>query len=128
MAERDAGVAAEALTQAHRSVLGQVGAFLPERVPVIAGLREPFGALSAATRELPEHYHQPAEGVRGWLDGLFGHPDHDVLSAARRADVATKSGLLAVLSVLAHTYRWDTVPPFPPGRSSWSGVTSWTQP
>ena len=111
MAERDGGSAAEALARAHRSVVGPVGAFLPERVPVIAGLPEPFGAMSAAARELPEHYHQPAEGVREWLGGLFGRPDPDVLSAAGQADMAIKSGLLAVLSVLAHTYRWDTVPP-----------------
>jgi CRP-like cAMP-binding protein len=102
---------ADALLDAHHTLLGPVGTFLPERVPVIAGLPEPFAAFRAAMDDLPEHYQHPGAGVRGWLDGLFGRSDPDVLAAVRAADVATKAGLFGVLTILVHTHRWDTAPP-----------------
>jgi hypothetical protein len=102
---------AETLLDAHRTLLGPVGTFLPERVPVIAGLPEPFAAFRAAVDDVPERYQHPGAGVRGWLDGLFGRSDPDVLDAARAADVATKAGLFGVLTILVHAYRWDTAPP-----------------
>jgi hypothetical protein len=103
--------AADALLESYRTRLGPGASFLPDRVPVIAGLVGPFGALRAAAEELPERYQQPATGVRAWLDGLFGEADPAVKVALHDADSATKAGLAAVLSFLAHTYRWDTTPP-----------------
>src|SRR2546421_5192576 len=102
---------ADALLDAHRILLGPVGTFLPERVPVIAGLSGPFAAFRVAMADLAEHYQHPGAGVRGWLDGLFGRSDPDVLSAVRAADVATKAGLFGILTILVHAYRWDTAPP-----------------
>jgi hypothetical protein len=102
---------ADALLDAHRTLLGPVGTFLPERVPVIAGLPEPFTAFRDAMGDLAEHYQHPGAGVRGWLDGLFGRCDPDVLSAVRAADVATQAGLFGILTILVHAYRWDTAPP-----------------
>ena len=86
-------------------------AFLPDRVPVIASLAEPFAGLRDAAAELPEWYQQPAAGVRSWLDGLFGEADPGLAAAARAADGATKAGLLTCLAIHVHSYRWDTTPP-----------------
>jgi hypothetical protein len=102
---------ADALVDSYRALLGPGGSFLPERVPVFASLPEPFAAFYAATAELSDRYHQPAGGVRKWLDGLFGLSDPEVVAAAAKADVATKAGIFGILTVLAHLYRWDTVPP-----------------
>ncbi len=104
---------ANALVDSYRALLGPVGAFLPDRVPVFASLPEPFAAFYGATAELADRYHQPAGGVRKWLDGLFGAPDPGVVAAATQADAATKAGLFGLVTVLAHLYRWDAVPPAP---------------
>ncbi len=105
--------AAAILIDAHRDLLGPVGAFLPQRVPVTRGLAEPFGSYAAAAAELPQRYQHPGAGVRGWLDSLFGRPDPDLLAAVGEAGVPTRDGLFAVLSHLVHAYRWDTAPPLP---------------
>jgi CRP-like cAMP-binding protein len=105
--------AAAALLDAHRTLLGPVGTFLPPRVPLISRLPEPFAAFRAAVDDLPDHYQHPAAGVRGWLDGLFGRCEPEVLAAVEAADVATRAGLFAILTILIHAYRWDTAPPAP---------------
>jgi hypothetical protein len=102
---------ADALAASYRVRLGPLGAFLPERVPAFAALPEPFAGYYAVTAELADRYHQPAGGVRKWLDGLFGQSRPDVVAAATGADPATKAGIFGILTVLAHLYRWDTVPP-----------------
>ncbi|HVM15682.1 MAG TPA: cyclic nucleotide-binding domain-containing protein [Egibacteraceae bacterium] len=104
---------AGALIDARRRLLGSTGAFLPARVPRLNGLPDPFAPLAAVTMELAEHYHKPAAGVRRWIDSLFGEADPALEEAVLGADEATKAGLFAVLAVLAHLYRWDTVPPDP---------------
>ncbi len=109
-APRPGAAEAQRLLDARRTLLG-VGAFLPERVPVIGGLAEPFAAFRAAMEELPDHYQHPGAGVRGWLDRLFGRADPDVLATVQAADVATKTGLFGILTILVHAYRWDTAPP-----------------
>jgi hypothetical protein len=115
------GATIESLVDAHRRLLGPAGVFLPHRVPVIDGLADPFTALRDAGAELPEHFQHPGKGVRGWLDDEFGLADPDVLAAARDADEATRAGLFGVLTILAHAYRWDTVPP-DPARFAETGV------
>ena len=101
----------EALVEAHRALLGPVGTFLPPRVPVIRGLPEPLASFRRAGDELADRYQHPGAGVRGWLDGLFGHSDPEVLAALRAADAATRAGLFGILAILVHAYRWDTAPP-----------------
>ena len=102
---------AAALVDAYGRLLRPIGAFLPGRVPVVGQLPEPFTPFAAATSDLAERYHQPAAGVRRWLDAAFGQANPDLAAAAVAADEATKAGLFGVLAVLAHLYRWDTVPP-----------------
>ena len=101
--------AAERIRRAYDTELGSVRAFLPERVPidVLPPLLQPY---LNATGELTLRY-PVGGGVRGWLDGLFGRRAPDVVALLPALSEPERQRLMTVLSVLAHAYRWDSVPP-----------------
>jgi extracellular factor (EF) 3-hydroxypalmitic acid methyl ester biosynthesis protein len=92
--------------------LGPIGAFLPERVPPVR-LPPPFDDHTEAAAGLAEHFPAGRGGVRRWLDARFGSPDPALAGAVADLDVLGRHKLLSALTALAHTYRWDTVPPDP---------------
>jgi indoleamine 2,3-dioxygenase len=98
------------LRAAYEIDLGPVGAFLPARVPldVLPGPYQPF--LDACA-ELPARYPVGRGGVRRWLDTEFGESRPAARSGLGGLTPAAQETLLTALSVLGHTYRWDTIPP-----------------
>lgn len=92
--------------------LGDVGAFLPARVPV-DDLPPVLARFGLACAQLPGRYPRDRGGVRSWLDGEFRRDHLEVRRAISRLDHAQAESLLTILCVLGHTYRWNTVPPAP---------------
>ena len=98
------------LTASYRADLGDVGAFLPDRVP-LAELPAPFDRFLSACAELPDRYPAERGGVRVWFDGAFAHEDPAVMGAIAGLSAGESQTLMTALSALGHTYRWDQVPP-----------------
>ncbi|HWC12012.1 MAG TPA: hypothetical protein VG455_12400 [Acidimicrobiales bacterium] len=90
--------------------LGNVGAFLPDRVP-LDGLPLVFSPFASACAELAFRYAAESGGVRRWLAREFRRDDPRVTSAVARLTSGERETLMTALSVLGHTYRWDRVPP-----------------
>lgn len=95
---------------AYETDLGPVGAFLPERTPPDA-LPPPFARYADACLELPRRHPAACGGVRAWLDEEFGSVDPVVTSRVAELSQAELEALMTALSFLAHSYRWDTIPP-----------------
>lgn len=100
------------VSASYRRDLGEVGAFLPSRVP-LDQLPPPLHRFLEAAAELAARYPQGRGGVRRWLDETFASADPAVARAMRGLSPAESETLMTVLSCLGHTYRWDTVPPAP---------------
>lgn len=98
------------LAASHRADLGEVGAFLPSRVP-LDELPAPFDRYFSACAELPDRYPADRGGVRGWLDRELAQEDPAVMAAIAGLSPAEGQTLMTALSALGHTYRWDQVPP-----------------
>ena len=98
------------LRESYRRDLGAVGTFLPDTVPVDR-LPAEFAPFLAACAELPGRYPADRGGVRAWLDRMFGAADPAVTGAVGSLAEPELHALLTALSVLAHVYRWDHVPP-----------------
>lgn len=96
----------------YENELGPIGAFLPARVPVNE-LPAALMHFIAACDELPSRYPREHGGVRCWLDREFRHETRRVHRAVSQLDAGQADALMTALSTLAHTYRWDTVPPHP---------------
>ena len=92
--------------------LGEVGGFLPGRVP-LDELPTVFQPYLWACAQLPAHYPADSGGVRTWLEGEFAREDPAVRNAIPRLGGAERDRLMTILAVLGHTYRWDCVPPAP---------------
>jgi len=103
---------AERLRDAQRKLLPDVGAFLPERVPLDC-LPEPLQPYLEACTRLPEHYPLGKGGVRAFMRDRFARFDPQVAAAMDGLSPIEEWTLLTAFAVLGHTYRWDTVPPRP---------------
>jgi indoleamine 2,3-dioxygenase len=90
--------------------LGEARAFLPSRVP-LDELPVPFARHLSACAALPTRYSRGGGGVRRWLEREFERDDPAVRRHIPRLSDTERDGLMTVLSVLGHTYRWDCVPP-----------------
>lgn len=101
---------ARLLRASYEEDLGDVGAFLPNRVPVDE-LPPPFGRYLSACAELSAHYPEERGGVRRWLEREFASADPAVTDAVTTLSTGEREMLMTALSALAHTYRWDRVPP-----------------
>ncbi len=108
----DAKRVAERLRASYEEDLGEVAAFLPNRVP-LDELPSPFDRYLSACDELPTRYPEETGGVRGWLGREFACEDPSVTRAVARLSTGERETLMTALSALAHTYRWDRVPPAP---------------
>jgi hypothetical protein len=103
---------AEQLRDARRVLLQDVGAFLPERVP-LDRLPEPLQPYLEACARLPDHYPLSKGGVRGFMRDRFARFDSQAAAAMDALSPIEEWTLLTAFAVLGHTYRWDTVPPRP---------------
>ncbi len=92
--------------------LGDVRAFLPSRVPPNE-LPSAFAPYLAACAEVAGRYPEGQGGVRGWLEGEFARYEPAVRQAIRGLSEPERDKMLTLLSVLGHTYRWNSVPPAP---------------
>ncbi|MBW3557723.1 MAG: indoleamine 2,3-dioxygenase, partial [Actinobacteria bacterium] len=92
--------------------LGELRAFLPGRVP-LDELPSAFEPCLSACAQLPLRYPADSGGVRRWLEGEFPRDDPAVRNAITGLGEAERDRLMTALAVLAHTYRWDCVPPAP---------------
>lgn len=101
---------AQRLRVSYRADLGDVAAFLPNRVP-LDEIPVPFERYLFACAELPARYPAERGGVRRWLDREFAREDSAVTGAIARLDTAERETLMTALSILGHSYRWDHVPP-----------------
>lgn len=101
---------AASVRRSYESDLGQIGTFLPSRVPVDE-LPPPLQRFLSACTELPHRYPRANGGVRAWLDQDFRRDSSEVRRAMHRLDGAESDALMTALSALGHTYRWDSVPP-----------------
>jgi CRP-like cAMP-binding protein len=106
------GSYAERLRDARRTLLGDVGAFLPQRVP-LDRLPEPLQPYLEACACLPQHYPSGKGGVRAFVGDRFARFDPQVAAAMDRLSLIEQWTLLTAFAALGHTYRWDTVPPRP---------------
>ncbi len=100
------------LRASYEADLGEVGAFLPNRVP-LDELPAPFERYLMACAELPARYPEERGGVRRWLEREFAREDPAVTGAIARLSTGERETLMTALSTLGHTYRWDRVPPAP---------------
>lgn len=101
---------AEKVRSAYLADLGPIGAFLPQHVP-LETLPGPYQAYLDACAELPQHYPAQHGGVRDWLDRQFAEPRPADVAGLGSLLPAQQERLVTALSVLAHAYRWDTIPP-----------------
>lgn len=102
----------ELLRATYETDLGEVSAFLPDRVP-LDELPGPFEHYVSACAELPARYPKERGGVRRWLEREFACEDPAVTRALTRLSTPERETLMTAVSVLGHTYRWDAVPPAP---------------
>jgi CRP-like cAMP-binding protein len=100
------------LRDAQRRLLPDVGAFLPERVP-LDRLPEPLQPYLDACACLPQHYPLSKGGVRAFMRDRFARFDPHVAAVIHSLSPIEDWTLLTAFAVLGHTYRWDTVPPRP---------------
>jgi hypothetical protein len=100
------------LSASYEVDLGNVAAFLPDRVPV-EELPKPFERYLSACAELPLRFAQQSGGVRRWLEREFESEDPAVSRGMAQLSTGQRETLMTALSALGHTYRWDTVPPAP---------------
>lgn len=98
------------LRTSYQRDLGPIGAFLPAMVPVDE-LPPLFAPYVAACDELPTRYPREHGGVRRWMDHEFRRDRPEVGRAIARLDPAEADALMTALCALAHTYRWDSLPP-----------------
>ena len=98
------------LRDAQRRLLPDVGAFLPERVP-LDRLPEPLQPYLDACACLPQHYPLSKGGVRAFMRDRFARFDPHVAAVIHSLSPIEDWTLLTAFAVLGHTYRWDTVPP-----------------
>jgi CRP-like cAMP-binding protein len=103
---------AERLRTAQRQLLGEVSAFLPERVPLDT-LPGPLQPYLDACADLSDRFPAAKGGVRAVLRERFRRFDPQVEDAMRKLSPMEEWTLLTALCALGHTYRWDTVPPRP---------------
>ena len=103
---------AERVRRAYQTHLNEEGGFLPPAVP-LDHLPAPFEPFLKECAELP--YPFPAErgGVRTWLNDLFKDDNPAITSAIDGLRYMERLKLMTVLSILGHSFRWDTVPPRP---------------
>ncbi len=101
---------ARLLRASYQADLGDVAAFLPDRVP-LDELPAPFERFLSACAELPGRYPAERGGVRRWLEREFAREDPAVPRALARLSTGERETLMTALSVLGHCYRWDRVPP-----------------
>ncbi len=90
--------------------LGDVAAFLPNRVP-LDELPGPFERYLSACAELPARYPVESGGVRRWLEREFPRDDPVAHRAIAGLSAGESETVMTALSALCHTYRWDCVPP-----------------
>jgi hypothetical protein len=100
------------LTQEFERCLSGEGGFLPSTVPG-AALPDAFSRFLAAIDELPSHYHGAEASVRAWLDREFADQAHSLDIEIDQLDGPRCDALMTVLSILCHSYRWDSAPPRP---------------
>ena len=98
---------AQRLRNAQRTLLGEVRAFLPERVP-LDRLPEPLQPYLDVCARLPEHYPAGRGGVRAFLRDAIPRYEPDVAAAMDRLSPIEQWTLLTAFAVLGHTWRWDT--------------------
>jgi hypothetical protein len=98
------------LRASYETDLGDVRAFLPNRVPPNE-LPAPFERYLSACAELPARYSGEGGGVRRWLEREFAREDAAVVGTIARLTAGERETLMTALSTLGHTYRWDRVPP-----------------
>src|SRR5262245_34904578 len=105
----------EAARQAYDEGLSMHGGFLPPEVP-LTSLPGPLGRYVDICRELPTHYHAPYAHARPWLDERMIGGDPDEVEQAAALTEAQCQLMMTVLGLLAHAYRWDSMPPRPEER------------
>lgn len=101
---------AEGLKQIYRTYMNEEGGFLPNFVPLDT-LPEPFHLYVETVNNLHEHYAGQYGGVRAWMDSIFYKYDEALNTVIQNLNNKEKQKLMTVLTVLAHTYRWDSMPP-----------------
>lgn len=101
--------AARAVTDAFSRYLSVEGGFLPSYVP-LSTLPVRLAHYTEALDLLPATYSRDLGGVREWMDERFRNFNPDLLSEIATLNDPEQHKLLVVLSILAHTYRWDSVP------------------
>lgn len=101
--------AARAVTEAFSRYLSVEGGFLPSYVP-LSTLPARLAHYTEALDLLPATYSRDLGGVRKWMDERFRDFDPDLLPEIATLNDREQHKLLVALSILAHTYRWDSVP------------------
>ncbi|MFZ5479591.1 MAG: cyclic nucleotide-binding domain-containing protein [Myxococcota bacterium] len=86
------------------------GGFLPPVVPLDV-LPGRFATHLAACEELAARYHAPDASVRPWLAQTFARHDPELDAELDLLAPAELDGLMTVLCVLGHAWRWDAAPP-----------------
>ncbi|MFA5504887.1 MAG: cyclic nucleotide-binding domain-containing protein [Vulcanimicrobiota bacterium] len=95
---------------------------MPARAP-LADLPSPFDGISKACSELPQHFCEPAQDCRPWLDQQFSELDPAWAEALEQAPEFLLDNIMSKVSLLCHAYRWGKAPsdeepsqgPLPPG-------------
>jgi CRP-like cAMP-binding protein len=106
---------AEVARRAYDEGLSPHGGFLPPEVP-LRSLPGPLGRYIDICRELPTHYHAPDAHARSWLNERLSGGGPDELEQADALTEAQCHLMMTVLGLLAHAYRWDSMPPRPEER------------
>lgn len=86
------------------------GSFLPPKVPE-EHVPPAFQAYELACQELAEYFHGEHKSARRWLNEKFKiyDPELDTMIQSTLS-VPQLEKLNTILSILAHAYRWDSVP------------------
>lgn len=101
---------ATAVAETYAAGISPEGGFLPPNVPLDV-LPEGFAGYREACQELPDRFHGEGASVREWLDRGFGvFPDRLATTIREARAQAELEALMTAVSVLAHAYRWDSIP------------------
>lgn len=102
------------LERSYRKHLSNEGGFLPPFIP-LSQLPATFNEYTRLLDELPRWYNVAAGGVRKWLDEQLRDFDYCLLKNIEALNDKQQHKLFMVLSLLAHCYRWNHMPPDPSG-------------
>lgn len=97
------------IKEAYSIFLNSQGGFLPPLTP-LKKVPTSYQKYLDACKLLPTYLKDQSRGCKDWLDNEFSEFDTQLLDQIDNMSMMEKSTCATLFSVLAHGYRWNTIP------------------